>query len=68
MPRGARLQPGGVVFHVLNRGKERRELFEDAGDDDALVRVLADALRAVPVGELNVLLLPCRNPVLTAIV
>lgn len=43
MPRVARQQPGGVIFHVLNRGNERRELFEDAGDYDAFLRVLAGA-------------------------
>ena len=41
-----------MVFHVLNRGNERRELFEDAGDDDAFGRVLAQTLEAVPVSLL----------------
>jgi len=49
MPRSARQQPSGVVFHALNRGNERRELFEDAADYDAFVRVLAEAVRAAPI-------------------
>jgi len=41
MPRMARAQPGGVVFHVLHRGHDRREWFGAAADDAAFLRVLA---------------------------
>lgn len=58
MPRGARQQPGGVVFHVLNRGNERRELFEDAGDYRAFLRVMVEAMRHVPVALLSYCLMP----------
>lgn len=58
MPRSNRAQPGGVVFHVLNRGNERRELFEDPGDYDAFVRVLAATLRAVPVSLFSYCIMP----------
>ncbi len=58
MPRVARIQPGGVVFHVLNRGNERRELFEHAGDYDAFVRVLAQALSEAPVELFAYCLMP----------
>ncbi len=58
MPRTARQQPGGVVFHVLNRGNERRELFEDAEDYDAFVRVLAETLREVPVDLMSYCVMP----------
>lgn len=58
MPRSNRVQPGGVVFHVLNRGNERRELFEDAGDYLAFVRVLAQTLRHVPVELLSYCVMP----------
>ena len=58
MPRSNRVQPAGVVFHVLNRGNERRELFEDAGDYDAFVRVLAQSLEHVPVSLLAYCVMP----------
>ena len=45
MPRVNRQQPGGVVFHVLNRGNERNDLFADPGDYDAFLRVMAEAMR-----------------------
>ena len=32
MPRTARVAPGGVIFHCLNRGNDRRPIFDDAGD------------------------------------
>ncbi len=31
MPRTARVAPGGIVYHVLNRGNEGRKLFESEG-------------------------------------
>lgn len=58
MPRANRQQPGGVVFHVLNRGNERRELFEDPGDYDAFLRVMAGAMRHVPIALLAYCLMP----------
>ncbi len=48
MPRTGRVAPAGVVFHVLNRGVGRRELFGDACDYAAFERCLAYALAAVP--------------------
>jgi len=58
MPRAHRQQPGGVVFHVLNRGNERQELFADAGDYDAFLRVMAETLRHHPVALLAYCLMP----------
>jgi hypothetical protein len=58
MPRANRQQPGGVVFHVLNRGNERRDLFDGPSDYDAFVRVLAEALRHIPVALLAYCLMP----------
>jgi len=49
MPRRARSVAGGLVYHVLNRGNARATLFEDEGDYAAFERVLAEALRRVPV-------------------
>ena len=48
MPRQARVAPGGVIFHCLNRGNDRRDLFDDDGDFAAFERVLDEALEAVP--------------------
>lgn len=47
MPRTARVAPGGVIFHVLNRGNGRGEIFADDGDYLAFRRVLAEALKIV---------------------
>ena len=48
MPRGARKAPGGMVFHCLNRGNDRRELFADEADYAAFERVLEQAAEIVP--------------------
>ena len=40
MPRGPRTAPGGVLFHVLNRGNERASLFDRPGDYTAFERVM----------------------------
>jgi len=44
MPRSAREAPGGVVFHVLNRGVGRMRLFGQDGDYEAFERVLEETL------------------------
>jgi hypothetical protein len=49
MPRTARKAPGGVIFHVLNRGVGRRDLFEKEEDFAAFERVVAHALEQVPI-------------------
>jgi len=49
MPRTARIAPAGMIFHVLNRGVGRREIFRKDEDFAAFERVLAHALAAVPV-------------------
>ena len=49
MPRTARaVRPGGV-YHVLNRGNGRADLFHKPADFDAFLRVLAEALARSPV-------------------
>jgi putative transposase len=48
MPRSARNAPGNVVYHVLNRGVGRMQLFRGQRDYQAFEQVLADALEAVP--------------------
>jgi len=38
-----------MIFHVLNRGNDPRQIFDDDGDFAAFERVLEAALDAVPV-------------------
>jgi len=58
MPRVARVAPGGYVFHVLNRGNERRTIFEADGDYLAFLRVMAETAERVPVRILAWCLMP----------
>ena len=48
MPRTARVAPGGMVFHVLNRGVAGMQLFEKAADYQAFEQVLQDTLDQSP--------------------
>jgi len=48
MPRTAQVAPGGMVFHVLNRGVARMQLFEKAADYQAFEQVLRDTLDQSP--------------------
>ncbi len=47
MPRTARIAPGGVVFHVLNRANARATIFEDDDDFMAFERVMAQTIGVV---------------------
>src|SRR3954464_15653973 len=58
MPRTARVAPGGYVFHVLNRGNERRPVFEADGDYLAFLRVMRETLERVPLRLLAWCLMP----------
>jgi putative transposase len=58
MPRTARVAPGGYVFHVLNRGNERRTLFESEGDYLTFLRVLSETQERVPLRILAWCLMP----------
>ncbi len=58
MPRTARVQPGGVIFHVLNRGNNRDAIFSKDGDYAAFERVLAETAERVPVRILAYCLMP----------
>jgi putative transposase len=40
MPRTSRIAPGGLVYHVLNRGHGQRKLFINDGDFEAFLKVL----------------------------
>jgi len=48
MPRPARYAPGGMVFHVLNRGVGRRILFAKERDYAAFESVIEETLRVRP--------------------
>ena len=48
MPRRARRAPGGVIYHVLNRGVGRQTLFDGDRDFAAFVRALAETMTLVP--------------------
>jgi hypothetical protein len=48
MGRLARRAVGGLVYHVLNRGNGRAEVFHKPGDYDAFLRIMAEAKQVVP--------------------
>jgi putative transposase len=58
MPRVGRIAPGGVIYHVLNRGNGRMRLFFKDGDYAAFLNLLARVKEAVPVGLLAFCLMP----------
>ena len=58
MPRKARVTPGGLVFHVLNRGVGRRQLFETEADYDAFERIIAETLNKCPMSICGYCLIP----------
>ena len=58
MPRALRNAPGGVIFHALNRGVGRREIFHKDEDYAAFERVMAHALAAEPVTLFAYCLMP----------
>ncbi len=58
MPRAARIAPGGMVFHVLNRGNDRREIFDDRADYVAFLRVIRETQERVAMRVLGYCLMP----------
>ena len=58
MPRTARKAPGGMVFHVLNRGVGRMRLFSSDADYAAFESILSDTLLQRPTRLLGYCLLP----------
>lgn len=58
MPRGLRITPAGFVYHVLNRGTERRTLFFKASDYQNFLELLAEACVRFPVRLLAYCLMP----------
>jgi len=58
MPRTARVVPGGMVFHVLNRGVGRMRLFDKDADFEAFERVLDKTLETRPMRIVAYCLMP----------
>ncbi len=45
MPRVARVAPGGLIYHVLNRGVGGKDLFKRPADFASFLQAIADTLR-----------------------
>jgi putative transposase len=58
MPRTARRAPAGYVYHVLNRGVGRMQLFSKPADYDAFESILAETLKKTPLEILAYCLMP----------
>ena len=58
MPRVGRKAPGGVIYHVINRGNGRQKLFHKPADYDAFVALLRGVAAVVPVKILAYCLMP----------
>ena len=58
MPRSARHTPGGYVYHALNRATARLRLFRKAGDYEAFLRVLDEALEKYPLRVVGYCVMP----------
>jgi len=49
MPRPPRADEAGGIYHALNRGNARDDIFHKAGDYEAFEKVLAEGLQRCPV-------------------
>ncbi len=58
MPRAARVAPGGVIFHVLNRGNARSRIFEKDYDYQAFKRIVRETVERIPVRILAYSIMP----------
>lgn len=58
MPRTARAAAGGVCYHVLNRGNNRRQVFFKDADYAAFLKAVAHACVEVPVAVFAYCLMP----------
>jgi len=58
MPRAARVTPGGMVFHVLNRGVGRMRLFHKDADFAAFEEILAEVVDLSPMRVCSYCLMP----------
>lgn len=58
MPRTARVSPGSIPVHVLNRGNARIAVFEDEADYQAFENLVARACERLPLRVLGYCLMP----------
>ncbi len=58
MPRSSRVTPGGMVFHVLNRGVGRMRLFHKDAEYQALEDILQEVLAVQPMRICSYCLMP----------
>lgn len=58
MPRRARVAPGEIVYHVLNRANGRNELFQNSDDYSAFERIIVEAIQRSPIRLLAYCLMP----------
>jgi putative transposase len=58
MPRTARIAPGGIIHHVLNRGVGKTRVFRSPKDHEAFQRCLLQTLDAVPMRILGYCVMP----------
>ncbi|MFI5459873.1 MAG: transposase [Isosphaerales bacterium] len=58
MPRTARVAPGGMIFHVLNRGNARDPIFLENADYDAFEKIMAETMEHVVMRVLGYCLMP----------
>ncbi len=58
MPRNNRVAPGGMVFHVLNRGNGRMRIFHKEADYLAFEKVLGETLKVIGARLLGYCLMP----------
>jgi putative transposase len=58
MPRVARVAPGGVIFHVLNRANARSRIFEKDQDYEAFNRIVGETVERIPIKILAYSIMP----------
>jgi putative transposase len=58
MPRVRRFLQDGLVYHVLNRGNRRAQIFHDRADYSAFLATMADAMEKIPIRVISFELMP----------
>ena len=58
MPRRARIAPGEIIYHALNRANGRSQLFDKPEDYAAFERIMVAAMRRSPIRLLAYCLMP----------
>ncbi|TWT75092.1 transposase [Allorhodopirellula solitaria] len=58
MPRQKRSDEAGIIYHALNRGNDRNEIFKKPEDYDAFIRIVDEGLQKYPVELFSFSLMP----------